>query len=312
LDQNFLPDNLTQNSGMTLAATRTPVSIAYSPDSDDAFMMEAIADGLAEKHQFAVEFFRDDIQKLNELATAARYDLTAISIAAFPKLAKDYWLVPTGASIGVGYGPALAALPNSESALLAAGGQRDAAVARLKGKRIAVPGAGTSAYLAALAVLPEFTPVFLSFLEIAPAIQSGAVDAGILIHELQLAPEQQGLYKMTDLGSLWQSKFRLPLPLGANAIRRSLGVVTANRLNAMLVESIGIGLGDRQATLSKATAKAVAPVSKELGDRYIEMYVNHHSLFWDREVITAVQLLFDTGASHGMYPRIDVKQHMIH
>jgi 1,4-dihydroxy-6-naphthoate synthase len=271
------------------------ISIAYSPDTDDAFMVEAMRTGRVDTRGYQFSYRAADIQELNEAARQGVYDVTAISIAAYPALAGDYLLMPIGASIGDEFGPAIVVRPDSPLT----------AASELAGRRVAVPGLATSAFFAARGLIGAFTPVPMHFMKIGPAVLSGDVDAGILIHELQLNCEERGLKKLADLGKLWSGRYALPLPLGANAIKRSLGPQAIEDITAIMRASIEVGLATRDETLSSALRHSGADLDHELGDRYISMYVNDRSLGFKSDVRRAVATLFSLGADAGLCPRCD-------
>lgn len=274
------------------------ITLAYSPDTDDAFMAYAMQNNLIDTSPYSFEYTSDDIQILNEAARNGVYDVTAISIAAYPSLQKDYLLMPIGASIGDRFGPALITAPHNGIYT----------PADLSGKRIAVPGLNTSAFFAARALIGDFEAVPVYFKNIEPMVMSGEVDAGILIHELQLDDLTTPFNRIGDLGSLWFTKFQLPLPLGANAIRRDLGTETINRVTAIMRDSIEYGLKNRAETLQAALTSTGAPVNTTSGDRYISMYVNDHSLAHSDEVKAAIKIMFNAGAASGMCPPCNLEQ----
>lgn len=267
------------------------ISLAYSPDSDDAFMVYALKERCIDLGDYEFEFTSLDIQQLNELATQKVFDITAISFAVYPKIAQDYWLMEVGASIGDEFGPAVVVRSNSTFASLE----------DLEGKTIAIPGMHTSANFALHACLGKnFKSLYRPFHGIASAVASGEADAGVLIHELQLSYPEEGFRKIADLGKLWFKHFRLPLPLGGNAIKRELGRDAVQNLTRIYRESINWALGHRAEVLPKATARALSGLKNpELAEQYISMYVNHRSLNYDAAVNEAIQILFKKGAEFG-------------
>src|SRR4029077_1682761 len=186
------------------------IKLAHSPDSDDAFMFYALATHKLATPGYKYTHVLSDIQTLNEAALTETYDVTAVSFAAFPSIRDKYVLLDCGASFGEGYGPiVVAAKPMKKE--------------DIKGRRIAVPGLKTSAYLALKLYEPDFKAVVMPFDKILDAVQNELVEAGLLIHEGQLLFSQMGVHKVLDLGVWWQEQTGLPLPLGGNAVRRSLG-----------------------------------------------------------------------------------------
>ncbi|MEN9835781.1 MAG: hypothetical protein RL011_1974 [Pseudomonadota bacterium] len=279
---------------------KTQISIAFSPDTDDAFMVHALRAGLVDTGNYEFTFTAADIQQLNEAAKEGIYDVTAISIAAYPDLAAEYLLMPIGASIGDDFGPAIIVKPGSPIT----------SPSQLKDKRIAVPGLQTSAYFAARGLIGEFTAVPMSFLDIGDAVLTGEVDAGILIHELQLNCEQRGLSKIGDLGLMWSERFHLPLPLGANAIRRGLGDAVLKDVTALMRKSIEVGLTNRHDTLVEAMKSSKADLDLSGGEKYISMYVNRRSLALQTDVREAITRLFAIGANAGLCANISLAHAM--
>ena len=284
-----------------MTTPKQKISIAYSPDTDDAFMVLALREKLVDWEDFDFTFTVGDIQELNEAARVGTYDITAISVGAYPGLRDKYLMMPVGASIGDEFGPAIVTRPGSSLSL-----------ADLRGKRVAVPGLNTSAHIAAQTLIGPFTAVPMYFMTIRDAVLNGEVDAGILIHELQLDPESEGLRKITDLGTLWHGRFGLPLPLGANAIRRDLGDAAIARLSAIYRRSVEHGLNDRDATIRAAVRSAAArdSLNEEKGDRYISMYVNHRSLEFQDDVLRGIQTLYDSGSGLGLFEKINLDGHL--
>jgi 1,4-dihydroxy-6-naphthoate synthase len=277
------------------------ISIAYSPDTDDAFMVHALRQRHVDWEEFDFTFTVGDIQELNDAARQGVYDITAISVGAYPNLRDHYLLMPVGASIGDEFGPAIVTRPDSSQRL------QD-----LAGRRIAIPGLNTSAHIAAQCLFGPFTPLPMYFMEIREAVISGRVDAGILIHELQLDPASEGLRKISDLGRLWHDRFRLPLPLGANAIRRSLPAPVIAALTKIYRKSIEVGLANRDSTIASAVHAAAARENLDTtkGDRYISMYVNHRSLEFQDDVLAGIRELFDQGSKLGLFTALDLSENL--
>lgn len=277
------------------------ISIAYSPDTDDAFMIHALKEKMVEWGDYDLSFTVGDIQELNDAAKSGQYDITAISVGAYPYLQDKYLLMPIGASVGDRFGPAIVARPGSPMT-----------VSSLTHKRIAVPGLSTTAHIAAQVLFGPFTPVPMHFMRIRDAILSSDVDAGILIHELQMDPESEGLSKIGDLGSLWFNRYNLPLPLGANAIKRDLGANVINDLSAIYRQSIETGLHSRKETLCAAVNSAIARESMNMdkGDKYISMYVNQHSLAFEDDVLRGIDLIFKSGFSLGFFPATSARENL--
>lgn len=265
------------------------LKLAHSPDSDDAFMFYALATNKVRAENLKFTHVLEDIQTLNQKALDEVYDVTAISFHAYAYLAKKYILLASGASFGDRYGPIVVA----RGPLGAQG---------LKGKRVAVPGKMTTAYLALLLYQSQIEPVITPFDRILERVASGETDAGVVIHEGQLTYAAQGLTKVVDLGEWWYSETELPLPLGGNAIRRSLGAETIARASRALKESIRYGLDHREEALSYALQFSRG-LDAPTADRFVAMYVNDWTLDYGERGRRAVQLLLDRGASSGVLPR---------
>ncbi len=271
-------------------ATQSPVldlKLAHSPDSDDAFMFYALATRKIRARGLTLTHVLEDIQTLNEKALQGAYDITAISFAAYPLVARHYVLLPCGASFGDRYGPIVVA--------------RSPLNDGLKGKRVAVPGAATSAYLAVRLYEPEIEPLFTPFDQIFERVASGEADAGVVIHEGQLTYVGHGLTKILDLGEWWHQQTNLPLPLGGNAIRRSLGQQVHKRVSELMKESIQYAFDHREEALAYAMQFARG-LDTATTDRFVSMYVNDWSLDYGRRGRDAVQTLFDYGFKKGLLP----------
>ena len=235
--------------------------LGHSPDSDDAFMFYGLAEHKVPTEGFRFEHVLRDIQTLNEWAREGRLEITAISVHAYAYVADKYAILTHGASMGDNYGPMVVT--------------REPAIAEdLRGKRIAVPGTMTSAYLALRLFLGDFEYDVVPFDQIMEAVRDGKADAGLLIHEGQLTHRQFGLHKVVDLGEWWfQETGGLPLPLGVNAVRRDLGAETMAALSRVLKASIVYGLEHRQAALQHAMQYARG-LETPTADTFVGMYVN--------------------------------------
>ncbi len=264
------------------------IKLAHSPDSDDAFMFYALA-----THKLATPGYRythvlSDIQTLNEAAHAETYDVTAISFAAYPELRDKYVLLDCGASFGEGYGPIVVAAKALKKEELA-------------GRRIAVPGLKTSAYLTLKLFEPNFEPVVMPFDKILDAVKNGVVEAGLLIHEGQLLFSQLGLHRVIDLGIWWQEQTGLPLPLGGNAVRRALGPEVGRMIARTIRESVEYGLEHRDDALKYAMQFA-RDMETELADKFVGMYVNKWTLGYGERGKKAVSEFIQRGTSAGLLP----------
>jgi len=264
------------------------IKLAHSPDSDDAFMFYALA-----THKLATPGYKyihilSDIQSLNEAAHAETYDVTAISFAAYPELRDKYILLDCGASFGEGYGPIVVSFKSLK--------KED-----IKGRRIAVPGLKTSAYLTLKLFEPDFEAVVMPFDKILDAVKSEMVEAGLLIHEGQLLFPQMGLHRVLDLGIWWQEQTRLPLPLGGNAVRRALGPDLGRQIARTIRESVEYGLEHREDALKYAMQFA-RDMEVELADKFVGMYVNKWTLGYGERGKQAVQELITRGTDAGLLP----------
>lgn len=262
------------------------VRIGHSPDSDDAFMFYALAKGLIPTDNFEVIHVIEDIETLNKRALAAELEVTAISVHAYAYVAQDYALMPCGASIGDNYGP-----------LIVSNGP----IQNLKGKRIAIPGEMTTAYLTLKLYEADVQTETYRFDKIIQAVQQKEVDAGLIIHEGQLTYAREGLHKIVDLGEWWHEQTGLPLPLGANVIRRNLGTEKIRKITSLLKQSIEYSLNHRELGLEYAMTYA-RDMETELADKFVGMYVNDYTLDYGEDGKRAVQELLDRGHQAGVIP----------
>src|ERR1700733_9887434 len=237
---------------------------AHSPDSDDAYMFYALAKGKIHSPTLEFRHVLDDIQTLNQKAREGVYELTAVSYHAYPYIADKYSLMAAGSSIGDGYGPMVVA----KTAL---------APAELKGKRIAIPGKLTTAYLTLRLMQPDFEAVVVPFDRIMDAGQEGSADAGLVIHEAQLTHGQSGFHTIVDLGRWWKNMYDLPLPLGANVLRRGLDPEVARETCRMMRESIQYALDHRPEALAYAMQFA-RDLELAQAETFVGMYVNHFTV----------------------------------
>ena len=273
---------------MTSTAVRT-ITLAHSPDSDDAFMFYGLATHKIETGDFQFEHVLKDIQTLNEAARKGTYDVTAISFHAYAYVADKYALLPHGASIGDNYGPIVVANQELDPSELA-------------NVTIAVPGTLTSAFLALGIHTPNFNYEVVPFDEIIEAVIEGHCDAGLLIHEGQLFYSNLGLHKVLDLGEWWYEFTNgLPLPMGGNAIRRDLGEDTIREVSNLLKESIQYSLDNREDALEYALQFA-RDMDAALADRFVAMWVNDRTLDYGESGREAVCRLLDEGYERGIIP----------
>jgi 5,8-dihydroxy-2-naphthoate synthase len=267
------------------------IRIGHSPDPDDAFMFYALANELIPMEGFRVEHILRDIETLNQWAVEGRLEVTAISVHAYAYVADNYRLLPHGASMGEKYGPMVVAREQLDPA-------------SLPSLRVAVPGAWTSAFLELqLAVGRIAEPVITPFDQILDVVAEGKVDAGLVIHEGQLTYQTQGLVSILDLGTWWDELTGgLPLPLGANAVRRDVGdEVTLLRLSHLLRDSIAYALEHRQPALEHAEQFGRG-LDRDLADRFVGMYVNERTLDYGEDGRAAIDELLRRGAEAGLVP----------
>src|SRR4051794_222529 len=270
---------------MTLVASWEIVS-AHSPDSDDAFMFYGLATKKVHSSKVTFRHVLSDIETLNRKAMEGEYDLSAISYHAYPYVADKYVLMASGSSIGDGYGPMIIATRPMEPE-------------ELKGKRIAVPGTLTTAYLAAKLFQPDFEAVVTPFDRITDAVKERSVDAGLIIHEAQLTFDREGFHRIVDLGRWFKTAYGLPLPLGANALLRSLDPDIQSECCRMMRESIQYALDNHDEALAYAMQFA-RDMEQRLAEKFVGMYVNHFTVDAGDIVPQAAQKLLDLGYEAGL------------
>jgi 1,4-dihydroxy-6-naphthoate synthase len=275
--------------------SKTLLQLGHSPDPDDAFMFFALAKNRLDTGRWDFKHILQDIQTLNQRAMKGELEISAISIHAFPYVADRYALMSCGSSMGDGYGPMIVA----RSPI-----RRD----ELAGKKIAIPGKLTTAFLTMqlwLAEEPSNAPSFVvaMFDEIPGMVARGEVDAGLLIHEGQLTYQTLGLHLIVDLGVWWQAKTGLPLPLGGNVIRRDLGMPAMQEVTDLLRKSIQYSL-DHRAEAVDYSLQFGRDLNRDLADRFVGMYVNHWTLDYGDRGKRAIELLLSEGARAGLVPAI--------
>ena len=267
----------------------TTIHVAHSPDSDDAFMFYALAQGKIDTEGLRYIHELQDIETLNRRAMRGELEVTAVSIHAYAYLADRYALLPHGASMGDRYGPRLVARqPMSRS--------------DIRGKRIAIPGTLTSAYLALRLFEPQFEPVVVPFDQIEDAVVDGKVDLGLLIHEGQLTFADRGLHLVQDLGEWWFGETGLPLPLGGNVVRKDLGDDLTRKISRHLRGSIAYGLQHRGAALDHSMQYARG-LERDRADTFVGMYVNDWTLDYGERGRQAVRKLLERGVEAGIIDR---------
>src|SRR3984885_11990298 len=275
-----------QNKAPAMPAGVREISVAHSPDSDDAFMFYGLATNKVRVAGLRFAHTLCDIETLNQKAREGVYDVTAISFHAYPYIQDKYALLPSGGSVGEGYGPMIVSpRPFTES--------------DIKTKRIAVPGTLTTAYLALQIFAPGIETEVVPFDQIIPQVLEGKYEAGLIIHEGQLTYDKAGLHRVVDLGKWWQKMTGLPLPLGGNVICRELGPDLMSAVSVALRESIQYGLDHREEALSYAMQFA-RDLDAQSADKFIGMYVNERTLDCGSDGREAVRRLLDMGHKAGI------------
>jgi 1,4-dihydroxy-6-naphthoate synthase len=264
----------------------TTIHVAHSPDSDDAFMFYALAAGKIDTEGLTYVHELQDIESLKQRAMRGELEVTAVSIHAYAYLSDRYSLLPHGASMGDRYGPRLVA-------------REPANRSEVKGKRIAIPGPLTSAYLALQLYEPDFTPVFTPFDQIEDAVVNGDVDMGLLIHEGQLTFAERGLHLVADMGEWWFQETGLPLPLGGNVVRKDLGPELTSKISRHLRDSIAYGLQHRVGALDHAM-KYARGLERSKADTFVGMYVNDWTLDYGDRGRQAVRVFLQRGVEAGL------------
>jgi 1,4-dihydroxy-6-naphthoate synthase len=279
---------------MTDSTQTRAIHVGHSPDSDDAFMFHALANDKLDTGNLRFVHELQDIETLNRRALNGELEVSAVSIHAYAYLADRYALLSSGSSMGDGYGPRLV----SKEPL----GRAD-----LKGKKIAVPGERTTAFLTLKLYEPEAETVVVPFDEIMDYVEGGGGDVGLVIHEGQLTHEGEGFHLVGDLGVWWQEDTGLPLPLGGNVVRRDLGDETVREVARYVKESIRYALDHREEALAYALGYA-RDLPPELADKFVSMYVNEWTVDYGETGRRAVRALLERGHEAGVIPhRVDVE-----
>jgi 1,4-dihydroxy-6-naphthoate synthase len=267
----------------------TRITVAHSPDSDDAFMFYGLASGNVDPGGLVVDQVLADIETLNRAAFEGKYEVTAVSFHAYAHLVDKYALLPHGASMGDRYGP------------IVVGRQRGASA--VKGSRIAIPGTLTTAYLALRLYEPDFEYVVVPFDRIQQAVIDGQADAGLLIHEGQLTYQDEGLQKIVDLGEWWADRTGgLPLPLGGNIIRRDLGAAMIAKVSKLLHDSIAYALSHRAEAVEYALQFGRG-LDRAKTDRFVGMYVNDLTLSYGERGKLGLERLLSEAYERRLIPR---------
>jgi 1,4-dihydroxy-6-naphthoate synthase len=271
------------------------ISLAYSVDADDAFMFHALATGAIDARGLSFSHRRGDTAWLNGCAETGGTDVVAISAGAYPRVADKYLLLPHGASVGRGFGPVVVA-------------KRALTLADLAGRRVAIPGHSTTAFLVLRLMQPAVVPVVVPiapFARVFEALERGEVEAALLIHEGRLLFEQRGCVAVAELGEWWLRETALPLPLGVNVIRRGLGSETIARVSDVLREAIAYALNHRQEVIRAIAGEKrgeAALAETALLDRYLGMYANDDTRAMAPDVRQAIDVLFGRAAAAGLLP----------
>lgn len=266
------------------------ITVAHSPDSDDAFMFYGLASENVNTYGVKVNQVLKDIQSLNVDALSGVYEVSAISFAAYPELENRYALMPCGASMGDNYGPMVVT-------------RKPMTAKDLSSVQIAIPGKKTTAYLALRLLEQNLNVIEMPFDQILEAVRDGKVDAGLIIHEGQLTYAQEGLHKVVDLGQWWHEETGgLPLPLGGNIVRKDLGEELMKQSTKMLQDSIKYALSHREEALAYAL-KFARGLRNDQADKFVGMYVNELTVDYGERGRKAVRLLFETAHAKGIIDR---------
>lgn len=265
--------------------------VGHSPDPDDAFMFYGLAFDYVKIDDYKIEHVLEDIQSLNIRAMKGELEVTAISAHVYPYVEDKYYIMRTGASMGMGYGPVLISKEKFE-------------LKDLRNKRIAHPGDYTTATLLTKIYLDDFIPIPMPFDEIMNAVKSGEVDAGVIIHEGQITYDKLGFHKILDFGQLWHEETGLPLPLGLDVVRKDLGLEFAQKISNKLRESIEYGYQNLKDAVNYAL-KFGRGLDFELGEKFIKMYVNDLTIDMGSQGEKALKLLFDKAYEKGL-----IKKHI--
>ena len=274
---------------MTRSPKKSEIKVAHSPDSDDAFMFYGMATNKVRVPGVKFTHTLSDIETLNRKALEGFYDITAISFHAYPYIQDNYALMPSGGSVGEGYGPMIVA-------------SRNLSVDEIRRQRVAVPGTMTTAYLVLKLFAPEIATEVVPFDEIIPRVLEGKYEAGLIIHEGQLTFNKSGLHKVLDMGKWWREQTGLPLPLGGNVIRRDLGPELIASCCTALRDSIRYALEHREEALQYAMQFA-RDLDPQLADKFVGMYVNERTLDYGKDGREAIVRLLDMGHAAGIIPQ---------
>jgi 1,4-dihydroxy-6-naphthoate synthase len=271
-------------------ATVKPLTIAYTPDSDDAFYYDALETGQIPLPGYSMAFSRAPIAVLNRAALDGKYDVTAISSVVYPQIAERYAILSAGTSVGRGYGPVLVS-------------KEECSLDDLRGRRVGVPGASTTGAFLLRCLCPDAVPVEMVFDEIGDAVVAGKLDAGVMIHEELLYYPRMGLRRVMDMGAEWCQRHDLPLPVGLNIIRRDLGHRSMERICASIRASLEYALDHAGETLSRVSRQGRGPEG-QCTERFVAMFANRDSVRMPDDVRTALRVLFCEVADLGLSPSV--------
>ncbi len=264
------------------------IRVGHSPDPDDAFMFYGLSSGKVKLEGITIQHHLEDIQTLNERAFRGELEVTAISAHAYAFVADKYWVMKTGASMGEGYGPIIVS-------------KKYRTLEELSGKRVATPGALTTATLLFKIFTEGIDQVDIPFDQIMDRVSSGEFDAGLLIHEGQITYHEHGFSKIVDFGELWERLYGLPLPLGLDVVRKNLGEELARKLSQGLRQSIHFGYTHQQDSIPYALQYGRG-INTKLGERFVKMYVNELTVDMGETGIKALELLYRLGAERSVVP----------
>ncbi len=267
--------------------------LGHSPDADDAFMFYAIAKDKVTSEEVEFEHVVEDIQSLNKRALIGDLEVTAISAHGYLKVQDKYRILSCGASMGEGYGPIVVSKTKIDS---------------LKGKKVAVPGKLTTAYLLLCLYADDFTAVEVPFDEIIDEVNNGNVDAGLLIHEGQLTYKDFGLELLFDIGELWAKETSLPMPLGLNVLRRDVPEGLDKEVHRVHKESIEYGLANKKEALEYAMQFGRG-MEEDIGEKFVLMYVNEYTVELGDKGLGALEYLFNKAHEKGLIsekPKLDI------
>lgn len=267
---------------------RTPLTIAYTPDSDDAFYYDALENDRVPLPGYRPRFYRRPMAVLNRAATEGRYDVTAISSVVYPSIADRYAILSVGTSVGRGYGPVLVS-------------RTECGLADLASRRVGVPGIPTTGWFLLRLLCPEAVPVELPFDQIAGAVVAGDLDAGVMIHEELLFFPQLGLRQIVDLGAEWCRRNRLPLPVGLNVIRRDLGISAMGRICGAISASLQHARDNPDEALARVS-RFGRGADGGCTEPFVRMFANADSQAMPADVRTALRTLLSQVVDLGLAP----------